>query len=200
MADLEALLEQIAKPPSLCLDKSHVAILRRHRDVALAHCLPRIEGPDLDVALSASVAAIALGHIPNLVTLREGFLSDDGRRMLKAAALRHAVTQGQSAELLAMCESVAAVAGTGASGYAVDAAIALRGHVAPSDLAALQRLYDAGHPDVTLTLTHVVDAADGRLRTDAMALFDQVCDTSSSDLGSTTSRSQRFRSRRPLNR
>jgi len=89
---------------------------------------------------------------------------------------------------------------TGASGYAVDAAIALRGHIAPSNLAALQRLYDAGHPDVTLTLTHVVDAADGRLRTDAMALFDLVCGTSSSDLGSTTSRSQRFRSRRPLNR
>ena len=89
---------------------------------------------------------------------------------------------------------------TGASGYAVDAAIALRGHVAPSDLAALQRLYDAGHPDVTLTLTHVVDAADSRLRTDAMALFDRVCGTSSSDLGSTTSRSQRFRSPRPLNR
>lgn len=176
-ADLEALLDEVAKPPSLQLYGHHVALLRRHRDVALARCLPLIEGSDRDVAISACVAAIALGHTPDLAVLREGFLSDDGRRMLKAAAVKHAVTRGQSAALLALCESVAAVADGYAVSCALEAAIVQRGHAAASDLAALQRLYNGGRYDlVALTLGSVVDAAEGHLRTEAMALFDRVLD------------------------
>ena len=176
--ELESLLQHVAAPATLRnLTKRDFELVRRHRDVALARCLPLVDGALNDAALGATVVAIALGHVPDLAALRWGLLSDDGGRCILAGSMQLAVRPRQSAALLALCEEIAAIGDWYTASTAVETALILRGSATAADLAALRRLNDRGEYGVAAgTLWHLVPKAGGPLRAEAMQLFDAILD------------------------
>jgi hypothetical protein len=176
--ELESLLQRVAAPATLSnLSERDLTLLRRHRDVALARCLPLVDGALNDAALGATIVAIALGHVPDLGALRWGLLSDNGRRRVLAGSVQHAVRPRQSAALLALCEEIAVIGDWYSVSTAVRTALILRGTATTGDIEALRRLSDIGAYGVAAhVLWHVVPKASGPLRADAMQLFDAVLD------------------------
>lgn len=176
--ELELLLQRVAAPAELGhLSERDLALARRHADVALARCLPLVDGSLNDAALGATIVAIALGHVPDLGALRWGLLSDNGRRRTLACSIRQAVRPKQSSPLLALCEEIAVIGDWYAASTAAGTAIILRGTATAGDIAALRRLSDQGEYGVAAgVLWHLVPKASGPLRAEAMRLFDAILD------------------------